>query len=77
MSNISFTMDHDVAFYGPFPVDSLNRLKGLTVEVVRVSEFKEIVTLTFPQDEELYSAIFIVGMYARTLMTKNNHITNN
>ena len=75
---VTFTIEHDRLFYGPFPVHELNELGDMiTVVSAPITTFKDLITITLVSDEDAPAAIFVIGMYAQSLIDKFNTIRRN
>lgn len=71
---LTFTIEHDRLFYGPFPVHELNELDGLTVIAKPITTFKDLIIITVLNDEDTPAAIFVIGMYTQNLINKFNQV---
>lgn len=74
---ITFSLQHDRLIFGPFPADELNELDGITVTVAPISTFTDIVTFTLNDDEDKHQALFVLGMYTQSLISKRMKINQN
>jgi len=52
MSVRRFTITHNCMLYGSYPTEIANNIDKLSVEVVKISPFKEKVTFTIDNDKE-------------------------
>lgn len=74
---VTFNLPYDRLLYGAFPDDTINELEGITVRVVPIDEFNDRLYFTVVDDGETLAAVFVIGMYAQSLIDKFNSIKRN
>ena len=74
---VEFDLPYDRALYGPFPVDTINELDGISVIVNPIDAFNDRLYFRVIDDGKTLAAVFVIGMYAQSLIDKFNTIRRN
>ena len=78
-AKVQFTILYDANLYGPFPKRELEQLDGVSVSIKGTEEtFVFEVTLYIKTEEqELFAAIYVIGMYTTSIIHRNKGIQQN
>jgi hypothetical protein len=79
MAKIQFTVLYDANLYGPFPKRELEQLDGISVSMKGTEksfEFEVTLYVDTP-DKDMFSAIYVIGMYTTSIIHRNKGIQLN